>query len=107
MRECHRGESDVENIFHVASCASASLQRGKDFPVTSKGRSVNDAVPGREDGKDAVTQDENATTKGQRWYANIGHMGADAYMPVKHNIQKSKRNININSRECSQVMRRK
>ena len=68
---------------------------------------MKDAVSGREDGKDAVTQDENATTKIQRRYANIGHMGPDAYKPVKHNIQKSKRNININSRECSQVMRRK
>ena len=41
-----------------ASCASASLQRGKDFPMVSKRRSVEDAVPGREDVKDAVTQDE-------------------------------------------------
>ena len=95
MRECHREKRDVENIFHVASCASASLQRGKDFPVASKGRSVKDAVPGREDGKDAVTLDENATTKGQRRYANIGHMGPGAWKPVKHNNQKSKHNINI------------
>ena len=33
-------------------------RRSKDFPVASKGRRVKDAVPGREDGKDAVTQGE-------------------------------------------------
>ena len=47
-----------ESFPRTASCASASLQRGEDFPVASKDRSVTDAVPGQEDGKDAVTQDE-------------------------------------------------
>ena len=36
----------------------------------------------------------DATTKGQRQYANIGHMEPDFYMSVKHNIHKSKHNIN-------------
>ena len=47
-----------ETFPRTASCASASLQRGGDFPVALKGRRVKDAVPGREDGKDAVTEDE-------------------------------------------------
>ena len=36
----------------AASCASVSLQRGKDFPVASKDRSEKGAVPGKEDAKD-------------------------------------------------------
>ena len=47
-----------ESFARTASFASASLQRGEGFPMASTGRSVKDAVPGREDGKDAVTQDE-------------------------------------------------
>ena len=35
----------------AGSCAIASLQRGKDFPVASKARSENRAVSGQEDGK--------------------------------------------------------
>ena len=35
----------------AASCAIASLQRGKDFPVASKARSESGAVSGQEDGK--------------------------------------------------------
>ena len=35
-----------------------------------------------------------AATKGQRRYANIGHMEPDAYMSVRHNIHKFKHNIN-------------
>ena len=59
MRECHREKKGRRESFpRTASSASASLQRGEDFPVASKGRSVKDAVPGQEDGKDAVTQDE-------------------------------------------------
>ena len=58
MRECHREKGRRESFPRTASCASASLQRGEDFPVASKGRSVKDAVPGQEDGRDAVTQDE-------------------------------------------------
>ena len=36
----------------MASCASASLQGGKDFLVAAKDRSEKGAVPGQEDGKD-------------------------------------------------------
>ena len=94
MRGCHVGKKgDVEKRPRTASCASASLQRGKDFPVASKGRSVKGAVPGREEWKDAVTQDEMLPPKGQRRYANLGHMEPDAYRSVKHNIHRSKRDI--------------
>ena len=36
----------------AAYCASASSSVAKNFPVSSKDRSVKDAVPGQEDGKD-------------------------------------------------------
>ena len=51
-----RKKGHVEKLPRTASCASAGPQRGNDFPVAPKGRSVKDAVPGREDGKDAVTK---------------------------------------------------
>ena len=44
---------------------------------------MEDAVPGREDGKDAVTQKEMPSPTVN---VNIGHMEPDAYMSVKHNI---------------------
>ena len=42
---------------------SASLQRGEDFPVASKGRSVKDAVPGQEDGNGKGEGRENVTKR--------------------------------------------
>ena len=48
------GKRDVEKVFH----ARLPAQVPEHFPVASKGRSVKDAVPGQEDGKDVVTQDE-------------------------------------------------
>ena len=52
MRECHGEKWDIEKLPRTASCASASIQRGKDFPVASEGRSVKGALPGQEDGED-------------------------------------------------------
>ena len=45
----------------TASCAIASIQRGKFFPVASKDRSERGAVPGQEYGKDRGEGLENAT----------------------------------------------
>ena len=36
MRECHRENGDVEKLPRTASCPSASLQRGKDFPGSER-----------------------------------------------------------------------
>ena len=56
MPQGNKEERRKESIPRTASCASASL--GENFPVASTGRSVKDAVPGREDGKNVVTQDD-------------------------------------------------
>ena len=45
----------------TASCASASIKRGKNFLVASKDRSERGAVPGQEYGKDRGEGLENAT----------------------------------------------
>ena len=45
----------------AASCASASVQRGKNFLVQSKGRSVKGAVPGQEDRKNREEGREDPT----------------------------------------------
>ena len=58
MPQGRRGRKEVPR---TASCASASLQRGKDFPVASEGRSVKGAVPGQEDGKNPGEGREDAT----------------------------------------------
>ena len=51
---------DIEKLPRKASCASASIQRGKDFPVASQGRSVKGEVPGQEDGEDRGEGREDA-----------------------------------------------
>ena len=58
MPHKERGENAVK-VIHVRLPAQvpASNLAGY-FTVASKGKSVKDAVPGREDGKDAVTKDE-------------------------------------------------
>ena len=53
-------KGDLNKVPHTAYCASASLQRGKDFPAASEGRSVKDAVPGQEDGNDQGEGREDA-----------------------------------------------
>ena len=69
--QCKRESREVPR---AASCASASLQRGKDFPVASKDRSVKGAVPGQEDGKDRGQGRGNATTRtGKRKKKETAH----------------------------------
>ena len=60
MRECHGETWDIEKLPRTASCASASIQRCKDFPLASEGRSVKGAVPGQEDGEDRGEGREDA-----------------------------------------------
>ena len=52
---------DEEEATRAASCASASLQRGKDFPVATKDRRKG-AVPGQEDGNDLGGCESNRAT---------------------------------------------
>ena len=54
MRGCHReeGRRKKGEVPRTAYCASASLQRGKNFLVASEGRSVKGAAPGQEDWND-------------------------------------------------------
>ena len=64
MPQERRGREEVPL---TASCASAGLQRGKDFPVASEGRSVTGAMTGQEDGKDRGKGRENEyECKGKR-----------------------------------------
>ena len=48
----------------------------------------------------------DATTKGQRRYASIGHVEPDAYMTVKHSIHTSKHNVNEKFTRMLPVARR-
>ena len=50
LSESH-GASQIE-IRLLGNTNNASLQRGRDFPVASTGRSEKGAVPGQKDGKD-------------------------------------------------------
>ena len=61
MRGCHGEEERRKKNPRTVSCASASLERSKDFPVASEGKSVKDAVPGQQDGNDPGEGRENAT----------------------------------------------
>ena len=62
--------------------------------MASKGRSGKTQCPGREDGKDAVTQDGMLPPRVNGSVQKIGHMLSDAYMSVKHIIHELKHNIN-------------
>ena len=64
----------LKKVPHTAYCASASLQRGKDFPAASEGRSVKDAVPGQEDGKDqGEGREDAAKSKGKEVKTAVLH----------------------------------
>ena len=54
MREFHRKRRRRHKT-RSASCASATLQRGRDFMVASTDKSVKDAVASREEGINTVT----------------------------------------------------
>ena len=51
-KQYHNEKRRRRKVSRAAFCASAMLQRGKDFLVASIGRSERGAVPGQEDGRD-------------------------------------------------------
>ena len=89
-----QGKRRRRKVPRAVSCASVSLERVNISRRHRKRqeRERRSAWPRRREGCGDSKRD--ATTNGERQYANIGHMEPGVYMSVKQNIHKSKHNIN-------------
>ena len=88
------GRKGRKEVPRTASCASASLQRGKNFPVaSSEGRSVKGAVPGQENGKDRAREYNQAQKKKEVHHAEAEGNGALEGQSTLLNCTLSKKDV--------------